>query len=311
MDTETPREILPGGPDPHERATRLASHFNSVERYAEAEQEALRGLALAPDDLRLHVELARSFIGRERWVDADEALVRLLQVAPDCAVGFNLLCIVRTAQGRYAEAEKAVLEALRLEPDWASPYEVYGDLMRRTAHLAKAKKLYERARALNPEDPDLPSKIALVETQRQRIGPAHRAAAAGLALGPAEALAHASRGSAHLAGGRPFRARADFREALRLDPSNTSLEEAWLAADTACRIVYLPMYYWSLVVDRLPGKQFLVWGVFVALAFGGRALGIPSAIIGPLALAYVAMCLYTWVATPIVKLWLKIVPPKL
>lgn len=311
MDTQTTHAHEPSAPDPLERATHLASHYNSVGRYAEAEQEAVRGLALAPEDLRLHVELARSLIGRERWVDADRALEQLIALAPDHAVGFNLLCVVRTQQGRYAEAEKAVLEALRLEPEWASPYEVYGDLMRRTSHLDKAKKLYERARALNPEDPDLPSKIAFVETQQNRIGPAYSAAAAGLALGPAAALAHASRGNAHLAGGRPFRARADFREALRIDPSNAALEEAWLTADTACRIVYLPMYYWSLVIDRLPGKQFFVWALFIAFTFGGRALGLPPMLVGTIALGYIALCVYTWVATPIVKLWLRIVPPKL
>ncbi len=311
MDTRTSQEQAPGAPDPLERAARLASHFNGLGRHEEAEREAVRGLALAPDDLVLHVELARSFMGRERWDDADTVLQRLLALAPEFSAGFNLLCIVRTEQGRYAEAEKAVLEALRLEPQWASPYEVYGDLMMRTSHLEKAQKLYERARALNPEDPDLPSKIALIETQRNRIGHAHVAAAAGLALGPAEALAHASRGNAHLAGGRPFRARADFREALRIDPANTNLEEAWLAADTACRVVYLPMYYWTLLIERLPGQQFLVWGVFLAFTFSARSLGIAPEIVGGIALAYIALCIYTWVANPIVKVWKRIVPPKL
>ncbi len=311
MDTQTSQENAPGAPDPLERAARLAGHFNGLGRFAEAEREAVRGLALAPDDLVLHVELARSFLGRERWDEADTALQNLLAIAPDFPVAFNLLCIVRSAQGRYGEAEKAVLEALRLDPQWASPYEVYGDLMRRTSHLAKAKRLYERARALNPEDPDLPSKIALVETQMDRIGPAHAAAAAGLALGPAEALAHASRGSAHLAGGHPFRARADFREALRLDPTNESFEEVFLLADTACRIVYLPMYYWSLVTDKLPGKQFAVWGLFIAFTLGASKLGLHMNVVAIVAFAYITLCVYTWIATPLVKVWMRIVPPKI
>jgi len=311
METQTSQESTPGAPDPLERATRLAGHFNGLGRFDEAEREAIRGLAIAPEDVALHIELVRSFLGRERWGDADQVLVQLLAIAPDFPVAYNLLCIVRTEQGSYAEAEKAVLEALRLDPDWASPYEVYGDLMRRTSHLGKAKRLYERARALNPEDPDLPSKIALVETQLSRLGPAHVAAAAGLALGPAEALAHASRGSAHLAGGRPFRARADFREALRLDPTNESFEEVFLIADTSCRIVYLPMYYWSLITDRLPGKQFFVWGLFLAFTFGAGSLGVHPNVVGIVAFAYLTLCVYTWIADPLVKVWKRIVPPKI
>lgn len=311
MDAGAPLERAAGAPDPRERALALAQHFNGVQRYDEAEREAVRGLADAPDDVLLQVELVRSLLGRERWDDAEDALRRMLAAAPDLPVAHNLLAVVRMQQGRYAEAEKDVLEALRLDPDWARAYEVYGDLMLRTAHLDKARRLYERARALDPDDPDLPSKLALVEAQQNRIAPAHAAAAEGLALGPDAAIAHASRGQAHLAGGRPFRARADFREALRIDPTNTAFEAAWLEADTACRVVYLPMYYWELVVERLPGRQFLVWGLYFAFALVATRLGVPLKVVGGIAVAYVALCIYTWLAHPLVRVWKRIVPPKL
>lgn len=311
MDTQLSHERAGDAPDPRERALRLAQHFNGVARFDEAEREAVRGLAQSADDLGLQLELVRSFLGRERWDEAEETLCRMLARAPEFPVAHNLLAVVHMSQGRYAEAEKGVLEALRLDPDWASPYEVYGDLMLRTSHLDKAKRLYERARAIDPEDADLPSKIALVESQQSRIAPAHAAAADGLALGPDEAIAHASRGQAHFAGGRPFRARADFREALRIDPTNAALEAAWLEADTACRVVYLPMYYWSLVTDRLPGRQFLVWGLFLAFTLGASKMGVPPTVVGVIAIAYITLCIYTWFASPLVNVWKRLVPPKL
>lgn len=311
MPTQTSADVGPGPIDPIARATQLADHYNDVGRFDDAEREAVRGLAASPDDVVLLIQLTRSLMGRARWQDAEAAIERVLAVDPENASGFNLLSVARSQQGRFGDAEAAVLEALRLDPQWASAYEVYGDLMMRTTHLEKARKLYERARALNPEDPDLPSKIALVETQLNRLTSASREAATGLRLGPAESLAHASRGVAHLASGHPFRARADFREALRLDPANAELEEVWLNADTCCRVVFLPMYYWSLVVDRLPGKQFLVWGFLLAFVFGGRALGLPPDVITVGSLTYLAFCVYSWLATPIVNVWKRIVPPKL
>lgn len=308
-------QVTPGtestSPDPIERAQRLASHFNDVGRHDEAQRECVRGLASAPDDVGLHVELVRSAVGRARWQEADEHVRRLLALQPEYPVGYLFLSVIRSEQGRYDEAERAILDALALDPTWGRAYEVYGDLMRRTSHLEKAQALYERARALNPEDSDLPSKIALVETQRNRLGPAHEAAAAGLKLGPAEALAHASRGSALLASGRPFAARTYLREALRLDPTNDGIEEAWLNADTCCRLVYLPMYYWTIVTERLPGRQFFVWGLFLVFVFVGPSVGVSQRVIGPVAYAYIALCIYTWFATPLVKGWKRIVPPKL
>lgn len=310
MDPRTTSDAGSSTPDPIERARQLASHFNDVGRHDEAQRECVRGLAAAPGDVRLHIELVRSALGRESWKDADEHVQRLLALHPEHPVGFYFLSIVRLQQGRYDESERAILDALAIDPTWAAAYEVYGDLMQRTNHLDKAKALYERARSLNPEDPDLPSKLALVEARRNQVAPAREAAAAGLKLGPAEALAHASRGAAHLASGRPFRARADLREALRLDPSNPGIEEAWAHADTCCRIVYLPMYYWTLVTDRLPGKQFFVWGVFLLFLFGGPRIGIPVPVVNVVAWAYIATCVYTWVASPIVKAWKRVVPPK-
>jgi hypothetical protein len=70
------------------------------------------------------------------------------------------------------------------------------------------------------------------------------------------------------------------------------------------------MYYWSLVTDRLPGKQFAVWGLFLVFVFGGPRIGISPSVVGAVALAYLALCIYTWIATPLVKLWIRIVPPR-
>ena len=132
----------------------------------------------------------------------------------------------------------------------------------------------------------------------------------GLRNAPEADFSHAMAGLTALRGGKPFQARKYLREALRLDPADQEVEELWLHADKCCRIPYLPYYYWSLLMDRLPGKQFAVWGVFVALMMMRRAFDIDSAAFNMIALGYVSFVIYTWVAEPLAALWIKIFPPR-
>lgn len=114
-----------------------------------------------------------------------------------------------------------------------------------------------------------------------------------------------------LLAGRPFQARRLLRDALRLDPTSKELESAWLEADRCCRWLYLPAYYFGLLSERLPGKQFLVWAIFVGFLMTARQLQWPSQTWAPVALVYLAFCIYTWIADPLVKLWTKLVPPRI
>ncbi|HTF88502.1 MAG TPA: tetratricopeptide repeat protein [Planctomycetota bacterium] len=297
--------------DPAENALRLASRYNDVQRCELAEREALRGLAAAPENADLQFELARSLFGRQQWRRADKAAERLLALAPEWPAALNLMCLLRAQQGSYGEAERLILDALRIAPESAALYETYGDLMRKTGHEAKAVRLYERARAIDPTDVDVHAKLALVESSRRRAGVAEKHARSGLACDPEESLAHAALGTAMLQRGRPYAARRHLREALRLEPGNESYEEAWLEADRYCRLVYLPMYYWCLLLSRIPGKQFMVWGIVMVLVALAGSLGVPPGVTGTFMLAYIAFCLYTWLASLILRLWLRLRPPNL
>src|SRR5688500_6434637 len=101
-----------------------------------------------------------------------------------------MLASLRMNEGSYGEAERLRLEALKLSPEWARLYELYGDLMHRTGHTEKAKRLYERARQLDPNDADIHAKLGILEAGRNRHDAAEEHALRGLNVGPAEALAH-------------------------------------------------------------------------------------------------------------------------
>lgn len=221
-----------------------------------------------------------------------------------------LHALAQLAAGRLAGAEQAVLAALRLDPTLAGAYLVYGQVLFAAGRLAKAERVLAKALAIDPELPEGHSLAALVHAELGRSGDAHERGLQGLTLAPGEDVPHAALGSTFLQTGHPFRARRHLREALRLDPSDRDVEQAFLTADRCCRWLYLPQYHASRWIDRLPGKQFGIWGAFLALLFAARALEISERWIAPIVLVYLAWVIYSWIAHPLAGLWVRVFPPR-
>jgi tetratricopeptide (TPR) repeat protein len=307
-------ELEPGGaagPDPLAQILARARHWIDVERYADAQRELARGLELAPEDPWLHFELGRSLLLGQQARRARACFEQCLRCDPEFAPALALLAMSRMELGDYPRAEQDLLEALRIAPDFALAYESYGDLMRVTGHAEKAKALYTRGLALDPEQGSLHSKIALLENERWSGEHSRGFVRQGLELAPDDALGHVSMAHHLLNRGRPFAARKHVREALRIEPGNASIEEFWLEIDRCTRLVYLPMFYWSMLLARVPGQQFALWGAMMLFAFGAPKLGMPQAVAGAIFLSYGGFCLYTWFAGALVNGWIRVFPPRL
>ena len=298
--------------DPTSAALERARHWIDIERWEQAETELLRALAREPESPMLHFQLARARTGSGRKEAAIESLGDALRCDPRFVAAHVLLGALRTELGHYVQAEKDLLEALRLDPSLPVAYRFYGDLMRVTGNKKKAIELYQRGLALDPDDAGLHSSLALIHSDDWSASSRSSShAKRGLRLEPEETFSHGAMAQHFYERGRPFAARRHAREALRKDPANAELERYWLEIDRCTRIVYLPMYYWSLLVGRLPGRQFAVWGAMILLALGAERLGFNKAFVGLLFLFYIVFCIYTWLATPLVKGWIKLFPPRI
>lgn len=295
--------------DPGERLLDKGRNLLEIERYDLAEAELARAVAARPEDADAHFHLARALHGLERTDDCLGSMERAISLAPTWAAPHALRAHVLAGQGRNSEAERSVLEALRLDPELGFAYEVYAELMHATGHLAKAEALYRKALELDPESASGHSGLSRVLSEANRAREAEHAGARGLELEPVGVDSHASMAYRDLRAGRPFRARAHLREALRTEPS-TELEEAYLEADGCCRVVYLPMYYYSLLVERIPGRQFTIWILFVAFVFNAQRLGIPPEVSTPVAISYGLFCIYTWLSRPLLGAWRKVFPAR-
>jgi tetratricopeptide (TPR) repeat protein len=185
----------------------------------------------------------------------------------------------------------------------------YASLMLKTGHPDKAERLAREALRIDADLQSAHGMLGLVLAERREKQAAHGHAEHSLALDPGHEGAHAAMGVTLLRTGHPLRARAHLREALRLDP-DPETEELFLQADKCARWIYLPMYWWTLLIDRLPGKQFTVWGVVVGGLVVAPALGVPDRLIVVVAIAYIAFVVYTWVADGLVAAWVRMRPPR-
>lgn len=298
----------PAGPSPFGLVQR-AAEMNQIGRHDLAEDFARRALAKTPNLAEAHVQLALAEHGRGRTKEGLQLLDSARELAPGHARIHGLRALLLTQLGRYRDAEESALEALRLDPDDAFLFRIYGQLCFKAGQLDKAEKLLRRSLEIEPEDESASALLALILAEANKQSHALQHGRRSLALAPDEDLGHLALGVTLLRGGRPFAARRHLREALRIDP-DADAEGMFLQADRCCRLVYLPMYYWSLAVDRLPGKNIGAWALFLVFLFGGRAAGVPELVLNTGTVLYVGMCLYSWVADAIVRGWVKLVPPK-
>jgi tetratricopeptide (TPR) repeat protein len=285
-------------------------HFLDIERYDLAERELRGALSAYPEEPLLHVQLGWALEGLGRTDEAEEEGRTALKLDPQEVDALILLARLSLNAGRHREAEELCLSALKIDPMSPQSYLIYGILMHKTGHLDKAEKLVRKCLEIAPEYPESHSILSIILAERRKTSPAVAHGTHGVALNPDNDNSHAMLGYTYLATGHPFKARSHLREALRIDPGNLDVEEAFQEADRATRWIYLPMYFWTLLIERLPGRQFAVWiGMVILLQLLPRA-GVSAKLVLGLALTYIAFCLYTWIATPLTNAWIKIRPAK-
>ncbi len=265
-------------------------------------REHLSGHSEDPDVLTL---MAHALMGLNRSADAESVARQALTIDPTLIDAKYILGHLAMDNGRHREAESFYLEVLAEAPENVPAIVSYGVLMRKVGDLVKAERLARQALAVDPTNADAHRLLSFLLTEGRSVT-GFRAARghgdAALRFEPNESPSHRVQGINCLRTGHPFAAKRHLREAVRLDPSPET-EALFLAADRSTRWCYLPMYYWTLVVGRLPGKQFTVWGIFVATILGAQALGVNPRLLGVFSTIYISVCVYTWLAVPIVKAW--------
>ena len=284
-------------------------HFLSIERADLAEQQVLKALTADPEESDLHYLLAVVHYDQDRNGSAREHAERALELDPESDYTFTLLGQISKREGKNQDAERYYLEALRLDPTCEHTLLQYGVLMEATGNTKKAEELVRLSLEYEPENKNAHAVLASILSDRDKEG-SKAAAAQGARIDPNAAITHFTTANDHFASGRPFKARYHAREALRLDPGDEDFREWYQHLDLHSRWTALPYYYWSLVLEKIPGAQFTVWGAFVLFITSHESLGVDPQRAGTIAAGYLFFAIYTWIAIPITKLWIRLRPAR-
>ena len=311
-------EREPGADDDVWTHVARVQELNGKGRHDLALQYAQKGRARFPDDPDLGFHMAIALYGLKRRDEAETVAREAVGNDPDGTSGaLVFLGVLLMDKGSHREAEQCFLDALRNDPEHHYAWQQYAKLMARVGRFDKARALVARALALEPEDADTLSLLAEIERDDEaglrprargdrRAESASRAALQKAPDDPSQLIEHAL---SCLARGRPFTARRLLREALAAAPSEP-LEQAWLEADKVCRWTFQPVYWLVVLGRKLPGGMSTMWVAFVGSGVVLCWLEVNSmlAFVPMLVIAYLS--LYSWIAEPVTRLWIRLVPPR-
>jgi Tfp pilus assembly protein PilF len=300
----------PAAPSPSEVAIRKASHFLEVKRFDLAELELKSVLRDSPDLCHAHVLMAISLSQLDRTEEAKHAIETALALEPSSSFVLQVYGQILMDLGQNTKAEATLIAALRLNPMDPDGYRIYGTLMHKTGHLDKADRLIQKALELDPDSATLHNIISVIQAEGKKRSSSRASSHRGMTLEPESAYSHFVRGRTLLQNFKPFQARAAMREALRIEPGNTDYVESFLLADRCCRVVYLPQLLLSLVVARIPGGFIGLWITYIVTSRALLHFEVNAYLTAFVVYGYLALVLYSWVADPIVDLWIKFRPAK-
>ncbi len=300
--------------DDHGRG--VTSPFDLVEHYFDSgrldlvEDQLRRMLAQDPANAAAHTQLARLRLQQGRFDEAIDATSEALATAPQYPHAHSVRGLALRALGRFTLAEKFFLEALRNDPDYVAAFGNYALLMYDAGFFGKARRLALEGLKLNPESSWLLRILSDIEAATADRKAAMAAAEAALRLDPNEEGGHHTLAQRYFESGHPFQARECLREALRLDPSDSSLRAEYHRADRFCRWPALPSYLYARLVSRVPGRQVGFWVLVFVILVVLRALFGPSLALPGIVASLAVFWLYLLFAPALTSLWLRLRPPR-
>ncbi len=138
-------------------------------------------------------------------------------------------------KGDRKQAEASFLEAGRLKPGWALPLMALGVSQLESGNAMQAAIVFQKARSVDPGDYRVHYLYATALARDSRNSAENRAEAVralhqAIQLNPKDARSFALLGQLELDSGKPERAEAEWRAALKIDPENpTALYQLGLA----------------------------------------------------------------------------------
>lgn len=275
----------------------LARHYVEIGQ-PERALDALARLGSDTDDAEAWGLRGWALVELEDYDGAVRAAQEGLELEPESPWLLRLVAVAEGHRGRLAEAERAVLAALHQEPDDPFLICTYAQLVARAGQLDKAERLCDRAVELEPdEETVIQTRMGIAylrgdDTRAERLGQEL------LARDPENASGHRMVGASLLERGDLGAASRHFDTVAGADVRDD--EAAMVAREVRAENHPLLWPLWPFRRLGAIGAWFAAMVTIAVLAVAGL-----QTLLGVFVIAYIALCVYSWVAPPLLRAWLR------
>jgi len=279
-------------------AMTLARHYLEIDRPQQA-LDALRspGSDLL-DDPWFWLLRGWAYYDLDQRTLAMQAIQKGLAVAPEHPNLLFLLAMCEERGGNLVAAEHAILRALRQQPENSYMLCTYARILAQGDQFPKAERLLDRARQQDPDEPEVQRTAALLSYLRGDDRRAAQISLESLRDDPDDVRSRHALGAALLRQGRVTAANRHLKAAARLQPEQKAIAGSARVSRVAAHWLLLPLR--PLYRIGTVGVWFGAIAIYFLLTAAG--LGI---IAKWFALAYLVLCVYSWVVPPILKWWYR------
>jgi superkiller protein 3 len=145
----------------------IAEAFDSEQRYSEGEPLLRRALEMDARNVGALYYLGRLLIALRRYNEAEPILKNVIEISPRSVTPYSLLGSAYLRMDRYEEAERTYTRGAEFasagdRQHMAGPFGLtgVGDGYMKSGRASDALRVYQRALEWDPNNADLPSKIA-------------------------------------------------------------------------------------------------------------------------------------------------------
>lgn len=203
----------------------LARFYERQQRWPDAEKQLKHGIMLAPKEVAPRIELARLYLATNRRSEAESLMSEAKSALADDPNGYRLLADFYTSTGQTdkALAEFGALQAKH--PKDMAVAKSYARLLAATDRYPEAEKINQEVLKANPRDGEGINIQGQLLIRQGHPDQAVRVLESGLKNDADNPLLHYNLGNALAAVGDAGRAETEWREAARLSPSMTQVQQ--------------------------------------------------------------------------------------
>ena len=282
----------------------------SQSRYPEAIKEIRKGLTEQPNEPFMLAMLAQAYLANRDFKQGLEAAEMAISQNVESPFLFLILGKAQFYNKRVAEAKVTLREGLSLDPAESDFFYWLGQIDFYEEKWEMALDAANQGLALESED------VPLLNLRTQALIKLNRQADAQVTVddalhrNPENSYSHANKGYSLLHSGDLDASLAQFKEALRLDPTNDFAREGLKEAIKGKNIIYRGIQKYFLWMGRMQSQY--QWGFIIGIyvlyriiLWGMEAFPVLTPVLLPLAVFYVLFAFSTWIAKPISNLALR------